>query len=1274
MIGRTISHYRILEQIGAGGMGVVYRAHDERLDRDVALKVLSPALADDRDFLARFRREARTLSKLNHPNIATVHDFDSDDGTSFLVMEFIRGPGLANKVRSGPVPEKEVVRLGLQLLNGLCAAHAEGIIHRDLKPGNLRETLDGRLKILDFGLARTLHSDLDVTQSLATSGAVGTLPYMAPEQLRGENVDARTDLYSVGVVLYELATGSRPFPETFGPRLIDCILHQHPPSARELNPQLSSEIESVIRKALERDPERRYRSAKEMQDALEHTQEASPAEVTAGGVPSQAPPMEIAHVLFTDIVGYSKLAMDEQQSHLRKLQRLVRSTTEFERAKANDQLISLPTGDGMALVFFGEPEAPVRCALELGKILQEHPEIKLRMGVNSGPVYRVADINANRNVAGGGINIAQRVMDCGDAGHILVSKAVADVLGQLSAWRGLLHDLGDVEVKHGVLVHIYNLHTPEAGNSALPDKVSRLHDKTKAPSTFPWKQYSVGLATVLVLVISAGIFVHYRERPNLAPASDSFAKTPRAAVAVIGFRNISGHPGEDWISTSLSEDLTTELAASQKLRAVSGEEVALVRTNLALSNVSSFGKVTLAKIRKDLASDYVVSGAYLAAGSQVGDSLRVDFRLQNVESGDIIDAMQVSGTVGELSSFVKQTGAKLLGKLGVRTPQDEQSQGPSAALPADPAAARFYAQGLDKLRKFDPLGARDLLQRAVAAEPNLAMAHSALAEAWSALGYDKDAADEAKKAFNLSGTLSVEQRRAVEGRYYRLSSQWDKAIDTYRSLKGVYQDELAYALDLAEVQTRAGKGEDALGTLNDLKKNSRWKDDARVDYLEAEANESLSRAGPQHIAAAKAAEKASQNGASLLEAQAHWLDCAALRDLQEQKAAELACQKAQQVAALSGEQKTMARALTVLANIRADQGLTSQEMELRQQVLGIARRIGSQKDVVGALFLLANALARQGNNDEARKDCEEAIAIATTIGDRQQLLNAQFSLAAILSTQGENAAAMKMYAQALQTAREIKNNGGIIDGLLAVGQMSMQEGNLAAAQKSTEESIKVARESGMQNKLAASLLSLGDILMTRGDLVAARKNYEQASSSFQNLNDKLNSASATLSLAILTLEDGKQIDSEMLARQAAEQFAGLKQVDAEIDARNAIARALIAQGRLSEAQAELAIAKKVPAQDSSSLLALEITSDRLKGLSGKSAEAKRELATHLQESNKLKSVDLQFQVRLALAEIEGTADKKAARTMLQRIEIDAREKGYLLVAAKAARKQKEFPS
>ena len=181
--------------------------------------------------------------------------------------------------------------------------------------------------------------------------------------------------------------------------------------------------------------------------------------------------LEIAHVLFADIVGYSKLPMDQQEQQLMKLQQTVRQTAEFARAQADDQLISLPTGDGMALVFFGDAEAPVRCAVEIWRSLRNQLALQLRMGIHTGPVYRVADINANRNVAGGGINIAQRVMDCGDAGHILVSSAEADVLAQVSAWRDMLHDLGEVEVKHGLRLRIYNLYTEETGNPGMPQRV-----------------------------------------------------------------------------------------------------------------------------------------------------------------------------------------------------------------------------------------------------------------------------------------------------------------------------------------------------------------------------------------------------------------------------------------------------------------------------------------------------------------------------------------------------------------------------------------------------------------------------------------------------------------------------------------------------------------------------------------------------------------------------------------------------------------------------------
>jgi anti-anti-sigma factor len=181
--------------------------------------------------------------------------------------------------------------------------------------------------------------------------------------------------------------------------------------------------------------------------------------------------LEIAHVLFMDVVAYSTLHMDRQQQLLHNLQEAVRSTPTFARAQAEEQLIRLPTGDGMALVFFHDPEAPVRCAVELAKILRDSPDIKLRMGIHTGPVYRVADINANRNVAGGGINTAQRVMDCGDAGHILVSKAMVDVLGQLECWDCSLYDLGEAEAKHGVRVHIFNLFTGDLGNPKVPNKI-----------------------------------------------------------------------------------------------------------------------------------------------------------------------------------------------------------------------------------------------------------------------------------------------------------------------------------------------------------------------------------------------------------------------------------------------------------------------------------------------------------------------------------------------------------------------------------------------------------------------------------------------------------------------------------------------------------------------------------------------------------------------------------------------------------------------------------
>ena len=267
LVGQTLGHYSIIEKIGAGGMGEVFRAHDEHLDRDVAIKVLTPGTLGDESARKRFHKEALTLSKLNHPNIATIYDFDTQRGVDFLVMEYIPGTTLDEKLGGRPLPEKEVAGLGAQLAEGLSAAHEHGVIHRDLKPGNLQLSSEGRLKILDFGLARLR---LPVTPTAATESLsethtmAGTLPYMAPEQLLGGEIDARTDIHAAGEVLYEMATGQQPFAQVERSQLIGAILHKPPRPPSALNPKLSPELGRMIGKCLEKDPENRYQSAKEL--------------------------------------------------------------------------------------------------------------------------------------------------------------------------------------------------------------------------------------------------------------------------------------------------------------------------------------------------------------------------------------------------------------------------------------------------------------------------------------------------------------------------------------------------------------------------------------------------------------------------------------------------------------------------------------------------------------------------------------------------------------------------------------------------------------------------------------------------------------------------------------------------------------------------------------------------------------------------------------------------------------------------------------------------
>ena len=270
LVGMELGHYRIAAKIGAGGMGEVYRAHDEHLDREVAIKVLPPGTLTDEGARKRFRKEALALSKLNHPNIATIHDFDSEGDIDFLVMEYVPGKTLRDKISEGRLSEPEITPLATQLAAGLVAAHERGVVHRDLKPENVRLTLDNRVKILDFGLAKLVRATTDIDSNTVShlSIVAGTLPYMAPEQVLGSVVDERSDLFSFGIVLYEMLTGKLPFQGDTPGAMSDAILHSTPILPSTLDPNASRHLESIVIKALEKDRNMRYQSASEMHTAL----------------------------------------------------------------------------------------------------------------------------------------------------------------------------------------------------------------------------------------------------------------------------------------------------------------------------------------------------------------------------------------------------------------------------------------------------------------------------------------------------------------------------------------------------------------------------------------------------------------------------------------------------------------------------------------------------------------------------------------------------------------------------------------------------------------------------------------------------------------------------------------------------------------------------------------------------------------------------------------------------------------------------------------------
>jgi eukaryotic-like serine/threonine-protein kinase len=1104
MAGRKVGAYRILRVIGSGGMAVVYLGErdDDAFRKSVAIKMVRPG-PGGQEIFHRFRNERQTLAAIDHPNIVKLLDGGStDEGLPYLVMEYVDGMQLDQYCDAQQLSIDQRLQLFRTVCSAVQYAHERLIIHRDLKPANILITKEGVVRLLDFGIAKLLDPGfMQTTLITQTNWRPMTPGYASPEQVRGQPVTRASDVYSLGVLLYELLTGQKPY-RSKGESLLEveraiCEQETEKPSTAVGGPQtklvsqnrglepgqlrrrLQGDLDTIVLKALRKEPQNRYHSAAEFSDDIERCLTGKPV--------------------------------------------AARKRTLAYRA---------------------------------GRFLHRHKE-------------------------------------------------------------------------------------------------------------------SVGTAIIFLLLIASLIFWEARRtrRPAAEQALNETHSSARSSVAVLGFKNLSGRPDTVWVSTALSEMLATELGAGEKLRTVPVETVARTKVDLSLTDTDSLAADTLARLQKNLGSDFFVLGSYLDLGN--GGQIRVELRLQDLARGETVATISETGTETSLADLVSLAARRLRQQLGVADISQFDATGIRASVPSNPEAMRFYAEGLAKLRAFDALRGRDLLLRAVAADPSYPLAHASLARAWMTLGYDQNALSEAKKALDLAGKLSREDHALVEAHYYEASKDWEKAIETYRSLFGFFPDNMEYGLYLANAQVGGERGSDALNTIASLRglfpEATR---DPRIDLAEAEAAYSLSDSKRVLLATGNAITKADASGAKLLAAHARVIQCRALASLGQSQQSIAAGAEARRIYHEAGDPSGEAQALHSMAEVPINQGDLEQAKTLYEQALEIVRNVGDKRATARELGNIGLIYAQQGDFATGEKVYAEALANYRQVGDRHGMSVVTGNMGDLRYAEGRLGDALAEYRDALVLAREVGHQASEAIDLQLIGDVLADQGDLTGAMQMYQQASTIQREIGDKSYYAATLVSLGRLRRQRGDSEGAKKMYEEALTIRQQFGEKGMGAEVEVALGELDCDSGQAAAAERRAREAIAEFQTEHETDNEIQAQGLLIAALLQQGRIDDAEKAVARGLELAgkSRDVTIRLPFAIENSYVAAAKGDVAGAERLARNALVEADKFGLFRIKLEASLAL----GRVQRKGSAVQLTELAKQARASGFELIARKASAAASSF--